>query len=354
MNLEQKIKTLSALNAPAGFEDAATRVIPDLLAPSTDSLSVDVMGNIIAYKYKPAINANDDISGNDDKTQTLMLTAHMDEIGLIVTGIRDGFLLFDTLGGIDPRQLSAREVYVLADEPLFGVISVMPPHVLSADEQDKPVAADKLFIDVGLSQESASLRVKLGTPVVFAAEPMNLGDGVICGKALDNRACVAILLEIMERLQNTPLALNLCALITVQEELGTRGASPGAFAVKPDLCVVLDATFAKTPDSPAAKTFSMGGGPTIGVGPNMNRALTKRVFDTAESLEIKCQTEVLHASSGTDAWPIQISREGIRTALVSLPVKYMHSPVEVMSLSDAEAMVNLLVKFLREIAEGIL
>ena len=340
MTLTEKIRTLCMLNAPSGFEDEAFSAIKELLKPFADEIKTDPMGNLIAVRHCGKTGA-----------PTLLLDAHMDEIGFIVTGYDKGFLRFDTLGGVDPRMLPACEVRILAETPLYGVIDTMPPHILSAEEMDKTVERDKLFIDAGLTQEQAEKLVPIGTPAVFASGCTMLGEKQLCSKTLDDRACAAILAEVMERLTGKDLSVDLCCLISTQEELGMRGAKVGVFGVDPDYAVAVDVTHAHTPDAKKDETLEMNKGPAIGVGPNMNRNLTKAVFDCAKRHDIPCQVEVIPGCSGTNGWVFQVSREGVPTALVSLPIKYMHSPVETMNIDDAQSVCDLLTAFAEDFGE---
>lgn len=340
MELHQLITELCSLQSPSGFEGPAFRRVSELVSPFTDSIETDPMGNLIAWKHCGRPGA-----------QVLMLNAHMDEIGLIVTGYEKGFLRFSSLGGVDPRMLPARELIVLTEPPIYGIVDTMPPHALSAEDSDKSIDLSKLFIDAGLSQEEAERLVPLGTPVVFAGGCERFGESRICGKSLDDRSCVAILVKVMENLSARALGVDLCLLISTQEELGTRGAFTGAYAAEPDFAVTVDVTHAATPDSKKGETLEMGKGAAIGVGPNMHRGLTARLFDAAKDKDIPHQTEVMSGNTGTDAWAIQVSRSGVATAIVSLPVKYMHSPVELMDLSDAQAIVSLLTELASRLGE---
>jgi len=334
MELKELITGLCSLPSPSGFEDRVRARISELAAPYADSIESDNMGNLFIYK-----------SCGKPGAERLMLNAHMDEIGLIVTGYEKGFLRFSTLGGVDPRMLPARELTVLTDPPIYGIIDTLPPHVLSAGDSDKSIDIKKLYIDVGLSQEEAEKQVSLGTPVVFAGGCEMFGERRICGKSLDDRSCVAILLKVLENLKDRELQMDLCLMISTQEELGMRGAITGTYNVHPDWAVVLDVSHAATPDSKKGETMDMLKGAAIGMGPNLHRGMTKLLFDIAKEKEIPFQTEVMGGCTGTDAWAVQVSREGVPTGLVSLPIKYMHSPVELMDLGDAEAIVELLTEF---------
>lgn len=340
MDYSELVIELSAAAGPSGFEDAARETIKKHLEPFCDELKTDVMGNIIAIRRC-----------GEPGAKSILLDAHMDEIGFIVTGHENGYLRFATLGGIDPRMLPAAEVRLLTGEPIYGVIDVMPPHALSAEDMDKPLPIDKLFIDIGMTQEQAEKNVPLGTPGVYAAGAYRIGENSICGKSLDDRACAAIIIKTMEELCGKKLGVDIICLISTQEELGMRGAITGAFGAAPDYAIALDVTHGATPDAPKHKTLEMDKGGAIGIGPNFNRHLTDEIIKAAKEADIPHQLEVIEGCSGTDAWGIQVTAEGIATALVSLPIKYMHSPIETMRISDGEAIIKLLTGFAERAGE---
>ena len=248
-------------------------------------------------------------------------------------------------------MLPAREIKILADKPIYGVIDVMPPHALSSSDMSKALEIDKLYIDIGMDEASAKAAVPVGTPCVYADGAFRLGEGSICGKSLDNRSCAAIIIKTMESLAKMELGVDIVCLFAVQEEIGLRGAVTGTFGLEPDYAIVLDVTFGKTPDVEAWKCLEMGGGPAIAAGPNTNRAFTKKIIDKALEKEIPYQIEVLPGNSGTDAWVVQTSRQGVATAIISLPLKYMHSPVETMYISDSENIIKLLGEFIADAGE---
>ncbi len=333
MELKSLICELCSLTGPSGFENSVSRRCAELLAPYVDEMHTDVMGNLIARKKCGQSGA-----------RTIMLDAHMDEIGFIVTGYDKGFLRFGDIGGVDPRMLPALEVRVLTEgEPLFGVIDTLPPHVLASDDMGKTIDAKKLCIDVGLTQEEAEQRVPLGTPVSFAGGVQELGSNVLCGKTMDDRACLAVIIKAMELLSSYELNVDVVCLIAVQEEVGLRGAVTGAYSVHPDMAITLDVTHAYTPDAKKTETVEFGSGAVIARGPNMNRALTEQLIAAAKAKGLTHQIEVIPGQSGTNAWAIQVSREGVATALLSVPLKYMHTPVETLDLRDAQSAVDILV-----------
>ncbi|MBE6968972.1 MAG: M42 family metallopeptidase [Ruminococcaceae bacterium] len=343
MTLKEIIIRLSEAAGPSGREDAAMEVVEELLRPLVDDIRSDAMGNRIALK-KCA----------DAAAPTVMLDAHMDEIGLIVTGYEKGFLRFQPLGGVDARMLPALEVKLLTDEPLYGVIDTLPPHILSAEEREKPLPVDKLYIDVGLEEEEVKRRVPLGTPAVFTTKCFELGENRLCGKAMDDRSCAAILIRALQLLEGQTLGCHVALLFAVQEEVGCRGAVTGAYGVAPEAAIAVDVTHGQSPDAPKNETFVLGGGPAIGVGPNATRSVSDKLTALAAAAGMDVQIEVIPGHSGTDAWPIQISRVGVATGVLSLPLRYMHTPVEVLDLRDAENCAKLLALWLADYGkEGV-
>lgn len=337
MTIKETTRELCALSGPSGFEEAVARRAKELLEPLVDEICSDSMGNVLALRRcgKPG-------------ARQLLLDAHLDEVGFIVTEVAEGFLKFSALGGLDERTLPGREVRVLAPEgPLYGVVACLPPHVLTAEQKEQAVEIKNLFIDLGLSQAEAEKRVPIGTPGVFEGPMFDLQGDNFVSKALDDRICAAVVLQVLENMKGEELPCDLAVMFSAQEEVGLRGAAPGAFRLAPDYCIAVDVTHARTPDAPKGETFEAGKGCTVGVGPNANRAMTKAIMDAAKEKEIPYSVEVMPRSSGTNGWAIQITRQGVATAIVSVPVKYMHSPVEAASLADAEAAADLITAFIR-------
>ncbi len=337
MNIKETARELCALSGPSGFEEAASRRAGELLRDLVDEVHTDAMGSVLGLRRC-----------GKEHARRLLLDAHMDEVGFIVTEQTEGYLKFAALGGLDPRTLPGREVWILTPEgPLYGVIACLPPHVLTAEQREQAVEIKDLFIDAGLSQEEAVRRIPVGTPGVFEGGMFDLQGDNFVSKALDDRLCAAVILQVMENLKDEALPCDLAVLLSSQEEVGLRGAAPGAFALEPDWCIAVDVTHARTPDAPRSETFEPGKGCTVGVGPNANRALTNAILAAAKEKGIPYALEVMPRSSGTNAWAIQTSRQGVATAIVSVPVKYMHSPVETASLADAEAAAALITEFIR-------
>lgn len=332
MEIEQCLERLCAVGAPSGFERPAVLAARELLEPLMDEVWIDRLGDLVGVRRcgKPGAGK-------------LLLDAHLDEVGFTVTGIEDGFLRFRGIG-VDSRMLPNREVTVLTDPPMAGVVACLPPHVLTAEERERAPKPEELFIDVGLSREEAE-HIPLGTPVVYRSGFLRLGERQLCGKAMDDRACFVSLLRAAELLKDRPLDVDLYVLGSTREEVGGQGAKVVTQALEPDFCVAVDVTHGRTPDGPKDETFTLGGGPAVGTGPNMTRWMTRLLLDLARREDIPVQKEVVEGSSGTNGWEMQICNEGVPTAVLSIPVKYMHTPVETLERRDIEDTARLLAAF---------
>ena len=341
MNYEDMLGRLCALSGPSGFETHVARAAAELLRPLVDEVYTTRLGSVVGVRRCGRENAH-----------KLLLDAHLDEIGFMVTGHDEGFLRFAPLGGVDPRMLPDREVVVLTDPPIHGVVACLPPHVQTAEDMGKSLPIKELFIDVGLSQEEAERRIPIGTPATYRGGCAPLGEDLLYGKALGDRAGFAVLLDVLERLRGKELDVDLYVLGSTQEETHSSGAITAAYEIAPRLCVAVDVTHGDSPDASKHETFKLGGGPVIGVGPNCARSLSGRLKELAKELDMPIQLEVMSGSSGTNAWPIQVSREGVATAVVSIPERYMHTPVEVVHRKDLEDTAKLLAAFVESLGEG--
>lgn len=341
--LREMLSELCPLSGPSGFERPVALRAAELLRPYVDEVSIDRMGNLIGVRRCGIPGA-----------KSILLDAHLDEIGLIVIGSEDGFLRFRSIGGVDPRMLPNREVTILTNPPLFGVVACLPPHVLQAGEADRSVPLEELYIDTGLSQEEVEKLIPAGTPCVFRDGCFPLGEKQMCGKAMDDRACFVTLLRAAQMLQDKTLDVDLYILGSTREEISHGGAAVATWTVAPDCCIAVDVTHGKTPDSPKYRTNDLGGGPSVGIGPNMTRWMTERMIAKAKEADIDIQYDVMAGATGTNGWDMQIAREGIATHVLSLPLKYMHSPVETLDLSDVEAVAALLAAFVEGLGEEAL
>ncbi len=341
MNYEQTLARLCALPGPSGFEENMTKAAAELLRPLVDEVYTTRLGSVVGVRRCGRANA-----------PRLLLDAHLDEIGFIVTGHEEGFLRFAPLGGVDPRMLPDREIVLLADPPVTGVVICLPPHVQEDGEQDRSLPIKELCIDAGLPQEEAQRRIPAGTPAVYRGGCAPLGEDLLCGKALDDRAGFAVLLDALEQMKGRKLDVDLYVLGSTQEETRSAGAVTAAYEIAPQMCVAVDVTHGDSPDAPKHETFKLGGGPVIGVGPNCARTMTGRLKELAKELDMPVQVEVMAGSSGTNAWPIQVSREGVATAVLSIPERYMHTPVEVVNKKDLEDTAKLLAALAERMGEG--
>jgi putative aminopeptidase FrvX len=338
------LKRLSEASGVSGYEHEVREIVQAAFEPYADEIRTDTLGNVIALKRGIGTAPR----------PTIMLATHMDEIGLIVSELEDGFIHFQQVGGYDDRVLLGQEVVVHGRRDLPGIIGARPPHVLPAGERDKAISYDKLLIDVGLEAEALPNWVRVGDLITMNSEFVELKGGLVSGKALDNRASVAaaaICLEELSRLRHT---WDLYAVATVQEEVGLKGAITSTYGLHPNVGIAIDVTWARQPGTPDEYTYELGKGPTIGCGPNFHPKLQKALFDTAKRLEMTVHLEPAARVGGTDAVAIQIAREGIPAALLSIPQRNMHTPVETVSVKDVERVGRLLAAFIGQLDDKFL
>jgi endoglucanase len=228
---------------------------------------------------------------------------------------------------------------------LPGIVATRPPHVLPKEQRKKNVGWDEIFVDVGLPPEEVAQQISVGDLISFRGQVAELKNRRLAGKAFDDRACVAIVTLALKQLVKVQHAWDVLAVATVQEEIGLKGAVTSAYGVAPDLAVALDVTFGKQPGTSDAETVLLGEGPVITLGPNFHPGVVTRLKEVAEAHEIPYQLEPVPGRSGTDAWAIQVSREGVPTGLIGLPLRYMHQPVETLDVRDVERAARLLTAF---------
>jgi endoglucanase len=280
------------------------------------------------------------------KRPSIMIATHMDAIGLLVTRIVDGFLHLDEIGGIDARILPGTPVTVHGKRDLPGVVVLPPMKTLPEAARDSAISLPHLLVDVGLLPARVAGLVRVGDLVSFNTPPLELSGEFISGHSLDNRASVAALTVCLEELQTKSHVWDVWAVATAQEEETLGGAATSAFHLSPDLAIAIDVTFAKGPGANGWETFQMGKGPTLGWGANLHPFLYKKFKELAEKLEIPFGTELTPGHSGTDAHAIQVAREGIPTMLLGIPLRYMHTPVEMIAVKDVQRAGRLLAEFI--------
>ncbi|HEX2905225.1 MAG TPA: M42 family metallopeptidase [Phototrophicaceae bacterium] len=337
LDLKTHLKTLVEAHAPSGHEGPIREIIRAAWLDLTDTLEQDKLGSLIGIK-----RATEPL----DPPRRIMLAAHMDEIGLMVREVVDGFIYVQDISGVDFRLMLAQPVQVHGRRALPGVVASVPPHLLKPAARKTYPPFDELVIDVGLPAAEVAELVRIGDLVTPDAALLELNGHRVAGKAMDDRACVAAVTACLDALQGMRHRWDVYAAATVQEETGLYGAATAAYQIKPDVAIALDVTFAPQPGVDADDTAELNGGPTISFGPNFHSKLVAKIKDTARAYEIKIQEDVVPGASGTDAWSIQVALEGIPTALLGIPLRNMHSPVETVDLRDIERAGRLLAQFI--------
>ena len=337
------IKTLTNAVGLSGYEASIQALLKEQFAPLADEVSISKVGSVVAVKH-----------GTQGGTpRKLMLAAHADEIGMIVIGSEKGFLRVARVGGIDNRILLGQRVLVHptgGGAPLPGLIASRPPHVLGPAERGKVVPIDEVFVDVGLTAAQVERDIHVGDLVSFDVQTVPLLGDLLTGKAMDNRVSVATMLVCLDELQRLKHSWDVIAVSTVGEETTFAGARSSAYALQPDAAIAIDVTFAAQHDFNTH--IELGKGPSIAVGPNYHPKLTKRMMETAKRLEMEYQVEP-DIGGGTDAWPIQVSREGVPVVLIGVPLRYMHTPVETVNVKDVERIGRLMAHFAAELGDEI-
>ena len=344
MNTVELLRELSHAAGVSGYETGASAIARRAFEPYADALSTDALGNTIALKRgdRPA----------DAPPRGIMLAAHTDEVGLMVKGYEEGFLRFATVGGVDLRTIVGQEVVVHGTRPLPGIVASRPPHLLSEEERQKAVPLDELFIDVGLPAESLREAVQVGDLITMRRELLELAEGYVTGKAFDDRTGVVSLALCLESLATWRHSWDVYAVATTQEEVGLRGATVSAYGVAPDVAIAVDVGFGAQQGVDERDTVAMAGGPSIAKGPNIHPLMFERLVETAKTHEVTYQIEYAAGPTGTDAWAIQVARDGIPTALLSLPLRYMHTSVETISVRDIERTGRLMALFIAGLDEA--
>jgi len=340
MSRFELLRELCGAHGISGREDAVREIILREIRPLADSIEITPLGNVIAFK-----------KGEKRPKTSLMLDAHMDEVGLMITDLTDeGLLKFSTVGGIDRRVLPGKTVWI--EEKLPGVIGIKPIHLLEEDEKEKSIPLKDLYIDIGAgSREEAGQRVKPGDAAVFDSV-FDLSNGMIKSKALDDRAGCSLLIELMR----DGLTYDTTFSFSVQEEIGLNGAKTAAFAAAPQAAIAVECTTAADVAGVerGRDVCRVGDGPVVSYMDRRtvyDRGFYKLAFEVAESAGINCQPKRAVAG-GNNAGAIYSSRSGVRTAAVSLPCRYLHSPVGIISQEDYEEAKKLLAVLAEKIAEA--
>lgn len=336
------IKRLSVAVGVTGYSGSQSiyEVLAAELKPYVDEVERDRVGSLIGLKR--GFQAG-------ESRRKIMLAAHLDEIGAVVTQIDRGVLRFSQVGGLDDRVLMGQEVTVYGRRPLPGVIGSVPPHLLPPGQANNTVKQAHMHIDVGLPPEELEAVVAVGDLIAFARTPDLLLNDLVSGKAMDNRSSVAAMILCLQALNKLRHQWDVYAVATADEEWGRYvGATTQAYAIRPDVAIVIDVSFADVEEL----EVKLDEGPVITVGPSNHPVLRQRLLDLCQDLELKYQSEAMPGGAGTDAYAIEISREGVPTILISIPSRYMHSPVEVVHPKDVERTGRLMAHFIAGLDEA--
>lgn len=326
--------------SPSGFEEPIQALVRDYITPHAEHLHTDVHGNLIA-------------SVGDPSGPRLMFAGHCDQIGMLVSYIDDsGFLYAQTIGGWDPQQLIGQAMTVWsAAGPVAAVISRKPIHLLTSTEREKVVELTELWLDIGADNKAgASSLVRIGDPVTLDLRYRELVGDRVSGPGMDNKSGMWTVMEALRRAVSLPTSLrcHLHSVATVQEEIGLRGAKTAAGSIDPSVAIAVDVTHASdcpTIEKQKQGDISVGGGPVIFRGPNINAKVATRLIELCESNSVPFQLAAIGRATPNDANVLQIHGGGVATGLVAIPNRYMHSAVEVISLSDIDNVAKLLALF---------
>ncbi|MGN0521164.1 MAG: M42 family metallopeptidase [Eubacterium sp.] len=335
-NTVELLKKLTSAVGVSGAEENIVRLLSEILSDYGE-VTVDSMNNVYC---------------TFGEGYHFLLDAHLDEIGLIVTDITDdGFLKVSKCGGIDSRMLLGYEVSVWGKEELKGVISTLPPHLQSSDDEKKIPDIKEISIDTGLSKKDLEKAVSLGDRVTFKRNFTMLLNNNISASCLDDRSGIAAIIMSLEQLKRLPCKITV--MFSSQEELGTRGAKIGPYLKNIDEALVVDVSFAYTPNCEKSDCGEIGKGAMIGFSPTLDKNISNSLVSTAKKNNIKYQKEIMSGKTGTNADVISVCESGIKTGLISIPEKYMHQPVEVISIDDIESVSRLICAYIEERAGEI-
>jgi len=348
MNSQAKdfLKNILTMPSVTGFEEPVQQLVRDYISPFADTVRTDIHGNVIAAR-------------NPEAPLRVMLAGHCDQIGLIVNYIdKEGYIYVLTVGGWDIQNLVGVRVKIWTKNgAVDGVIGKKPIHLLEDEERKKVPKIKDMWIDIGAKdKEEAEQVVSVGDPITVELEYLELRNNFIAAPATDDKAGVWVVMEALRRIDPAKLKVGVFAVSTVQEEIGIRGAITSAYGIDPHIGIATDVTFAT--DCPTIEKkengdVKLGGGPVITRGPNITTKLANALVDVAKQHEIPVQIVAEGKVTGTDARAIQINRSGVATALLSIPNRYMHTPVEIISLNDIDYLADLMARYCESIEPDV-
>lgn len=332
MDILEVIEKLTACSGTPGAEGDAVETAEKYLSEYGETRT-DKLGNLIC-----------EIEGG---RSGILLDAHIDRVGLIVTSITpEGFLRIAKCGGIDGRTLLARQVTVYGREKIKGVTASVPPHLQRRGEDSKAVEIDDILIDIGMDYENAVKAVQPGDRITVDSELLHLAGKKIAAPALDDRCGIAAVLYALHTLKGRECGRKITVVFSTREEVGGSGARVASYNADAQECIAVDVSFAKTPDSRAEECGILGGGPMIGCAPSLDREISEKLKLIAGEKRIPYQLEIMNGRTGTNADCIGVSGKGFRCGLLSVPLRYMHTGVEVVSLNDVKNTGELLAQYI--------
>ena len=336
MKTEEFLRQVTALPGVTGNERAVAEFIADAFRPYADEVEITPLNCVIAHKKGPG--------------PKVLICAHLDEIGMMVSKVeQDGSLRLQSVGGVDPRVLPGMRVRVYAREGvLLGVVGATPPHLLKEADRKNNYTFETLFVDLGMSADQVRKKVRVGDTVCFEARYVELKNGRVATKTADDRACVAIMLAAAQRLAKMQHQADLYFVATCQEEIGSYGALKAGFSVAPDYGVAFDVCHADTPGAPRNSTSKIDS-LVSSKGPFIHPWLEKKLQETARENGIALQTAVDPRYTSTDADELTITRAGVPSVLLSLPIKYMHTNVETLDMHALTEGARLLALYLSSV-----
>jgi len=343
------LKRLTETPGPSGNEHAIAAALQEMWRPLVDETTIDRVGSLVAIKRG---------AGETKPRPRILLAAHADELGLMVTNIvahgGNGFLRVTNLGGVDRRHLMGQTAVVHGREPLTGILGGLPDARLPERERGQAYTYDNLVLDVGLPIDRLRELVSVGDFVSFRQPLRRLQKNRVAGKALDNRASLAALTLCLEALQARRHTWDVVAVATAQEETIYLGAYTSGHAQRPDIAVAIDVCHAKGPGANDGELAELGGGPSLGLGAEIHPAVHRALKEAAEALEMSVTVSANARGAGTDAYALQTAREGIPTGLVEIPLRYMHTMVETADTGDVERAGRLLAEMIARLDDAFL
>lgn len=347
MDEKELLKNLCMAHAPSGREHWIHPLIKDAFQPYCE-VKEGKLNNLYAIKK----------GSKGEAKKSIMLMAHSDEVFLMITEVMsNGFLKF--IGnGIDPKTLVSQEVVIHGKKQIDGIIGIKPPHLMTDEEKEKSVAIEGLLIDTGYSKEELQEIVNIGDYVTLKRDFYELLNNNVTCKATDDRAGIVAMYACCKELENINHDLDVYFVASCQEEVGARGAKIASYDLNPTLAIAIDVTFDNGPMGDTDRENKLGGGPVVCIGPNIHPKFRERLMKLADEYSIPYNVEVEPGNTGTDAWNIQVTRGGIPTLLISIPIKYMHTSVEVINMEDIKNTGRIIAKFIEKISneevEGLL